>query len=139
MGAEPFRMSVEAGKVREFALPTGPPAPEPLGAAPVSPVTFLQSCSWWQTPESSVWYGVARDYSRLLHGSQEMEFFGEPPSAGTELEGIMRVDKTYEKAGKKGGNMPFTEVVTEFRDVSTGRLVAPSRNTSIETSKAVES
>jgi hypothetical protein len=139
MGAEPFRMSVEAGKVREFALATRSSDPEHLGADPVSPVTFLQSCSWWQTPESSVWYGVARDYSRLLHGQQEMEFFGEPPSAGAQLEGLSRVDKEYEKAGKRGGTMKFTEVVTEFRDVETGRLVATSRNTSIETSKVVES
>jgi hypothetical protein len=139
VAAQPFRMTVEAGKVREFALATRSSDPDHLGPDPVSPATFLQSCSWWQTPESSVWYGIARDYSRLLHGSQEMEFFGEPPLAGTELEGVMRVDKTYEKAGKKGGNMTFTEVVIEFREVGSGRLVATSRNTSIETSKVVES
>lgn len=139
MGTEPFRMTVEAGKVREFALATRSSDPEHLGPEPVSPPTFLQSSSWWQRPENSVWDGVARDYSRLLHGSQEMEFFGEPPAAGTELEGFSRVDKTYEKAGKRGGTMIFTEVVTEFREVGSGRLVATARNTGIETSKVVES
>jgi hypothetical protein len=139
MAAEPFRMTVEAGKVREFALATRSSDPDHLGPEPVSPPTFLQSSSWWQRPENNVWHGIARDYSRLLHGQQEMEFFGEPPSAGTELEGVSRIDKVYEKAGRRGGSMTFTEVVTEFRDVSTGRLVATSRNTSIETSKVVES
>jgi hypothetical protein len=138
MEPEPFRMTVEAGKIREFALATRSSDPDHLGPDPVSPATFLQSSSWWQRPENNVWHGAQRDYSRLLHGSQEMEFFGEPPSAGAELEGVSRVDKVYEKAGKKGGNMTFTEVVTEFRDVATGRLVATSRNTSIETSKVVQ-
>jgi hypothetical protein len=41
----------------------------------------------------------------------------------------------YEKEGKRGGTMRFTEVVTEFRDAS-GVLVAESRSTTIETSKA---
>jgi hypothetical protein len=139
MDPQPFRMTVEAGKVREFALAVRSSDPDHLGDVPVSPPTFLQSSSWWQRPENSPWHGVSRDYSRLLHGSQEMEFFGEPPSAGIELEGVSRIDKVYEKAGKRGGNMTFTEVVTEFRDVATGRLVATSRNTSIETSKVVDS
>jgi hypothetical protein len=139
MEPEPFRMVVEAGKVREFALATRSSDPDHLGPEPVSPPTFLQASSWWQRPENSPWHGIARDYSRLLHGAQEMEFFGEPPVAGTELEGLARIDKVYEKAGKRGGTMSFTEVVIEFREVSTGRLVATSRNTSIETSKVVES
>lgn len=139
MEPQPFRMTVEAGKVREFALATRSSDPEHLGADPVSPPTFLQSSTWWQGPENSPWQGIARDYSRLLHGAQEMEFFGEPPSAGSELEGLARIDKTYEKAGKRGGTMTFTDVVIDFREVATGRLVATSRNTSIETSKVVES
>jgi hypothetical protein len=139
MDPQPFRMTVEAGKVREFALAVRSSDPDHLGPDPVSTPTFLQSSSWWQRPDNSVWEGTTRDYSRLLHGQQEMEFFGEPPSAGTELEGISRIDKVYEKAGKRGGTMTFTEVVTEFRDPTTGRLVATSRNTGIETSKVVES
>jgi hypothetical protein len=139
MGPQPFRMTVEAGKVREFALAVRSSDPDHLGPDAVSSPTFLQSSSWWQGPEHSVWTGVARDYSRLLHGEQEFVFHGEPPSAGAELEGVSRVDAVYEKAGRRGGSMTFTDVVTEFRDVATGRLVATSRNTSIETSKVVES
>ncbi|MGB8649514.1 MAG: MaoC family dehydratase N-terminal domain-containing protein [Mycobacteriales bacterium] len=139
MDPQPFRMTIEAGKVREFALAVRSSDPDHLGPDPVSPPTFLQASSWWQRPENSVWHGVTRDYSRLLHGEQEFVFHGEPPSAGTELEGVSRIDRVYEKAGKRGGTMTFTDVITEFREVGTGRLVATSRNTSIETSKAVKS
>jgi acyl dehydratase len=123
-------MTVEAGKVREFALAVRSADPEHLGDRPVSPPTFLQTCAWWQTPESSVWHGTDRDYSRLLHGSQEFVFHGEPPRAGDELEAVSRIDGTYRKQGRRGGAMAFTDVVTEFRDIHTGRLVAESRNTS---------
>ena len=51
------------------------------------------------------------------------------------LTGVARIDRVYEKQGKRGGTMVFTEVVTEFRDAG-GRLVAESRSTLIETSKA---
>jgi hypothetical protein len=131
-------MTVEAGKVREFALAVRSADPEHLGDRPVSPPTFLQTCVWWQTPESSVWHGVDRDYSRLLHGSQEFVFHGAPPTAGDELEAISRIHRSYRKEGRRGGTMTFTDVVTEFRDVGTGRMVAESWTTSIETGRAVE-
>jgi hypothetical protein len=138
MGTEPFRMTVEAGKVREFALAVRSSDPDHLGAQPVSAPTFLQSSTWWQRPENSPWAGVERDYSRLLHGSQEFVFHGEPPAAGAVLEGVSRIERTYTKAGKRGGEMTFTDVVTEYRDAGTGRLVAESWNTSIETSQVVQ-
>ncbi len=50
------------------------------------------------------------------------------------LECVTRVDKMYEKPGKRGGTMVFTELVTEYRSPD-GRLVAEARSTGIETSK----
>ena len=138
-GPVPFRMTVEAGKVREFALAVRSSDPDHLGPEPVSPPTFLQTAAWWQRPENSPFAGITRDYSRLLHGQQEFIFHGEPPAAGTELEAVSRIDRVYTKAGKRGGEMTFTEAVIEFRDVATGRLVAESRNTGIETSQVVSS
>jgi len=137
---EPFTMVVELGKISEFARATksrhpayaGSPAETP---GPVSPLTFLVSAAFWMTPESSPWSGVERNWERILHGEQEFIFHGEPPRAGTVLTGVARIDRVYEKEGKRGGVMVFTEAVTEFRDAG-GRLVAESRSTLIETSRA---
>jgi hypothetical protein len=131
----PFRMVVEEGKVREFATATKSSHPEHhRDGDPVSPVTFLMAARFWQTPESDAWGETERNYERILHGEQEFVFHGPPPRAGTELVGTQRIDKVYEKEGRRGGTMTFTEVVTEFRDTA-GNLVAEVRATSIETSR----
>jgi hypothetical protein len=133
----PFTMVVEFGKIREFARATKSQNPSYDGApgdATVSPATFLASSLFWQTPESDPYQGVARNYERILHGEQEFVFHGPPPRAGTVLTGTSRIDRIYDKEGKRGGTMTFTEMVTEFRD-GQGRLVAESRGTAIETSQ----
>jgi hypothetical protein len=135
---EPFTMVVELGKIREFARATksrNPAYQGQPGDHPVSPGTFLMACEFWQHPESRALHGVRRDFARILHGEQEFTFHGPPPHAGDVLIGTEHVDKVYEKPGKRGGTMIFTEVVTVFRDPD-GRCVAETRNTTIETSKA---
>jgi hypothetical protein len=132
---EPFRMVVEEGKIREFARATKSSHPDHVrDVDPVSPVTFLMSAAFWQGPESSAWAGIERNYARILHGEQEFVFHGPPPRAGTELVGVQRIANVYEKQGKRGGTMTFTDVVTEFRDLD-GELVAEVTLTSIETSQ----
>ncbi|MGH9000429.1 MAG: FAS1-like dehydratase domain-containing protein [Acidimicrobiia bacterium] len=135
---EPFTMVVELGKVREFARATkstNPAYEGGPGAAVLTPATFLASSAFWQTPAANPFAGVKLNWQRILHGEQEFVFHGEPPRAGTVLTGEARIDRVYEKAGKRGGTMIFTDLVTEYRD-SEGRLVAESRGTLIETSKA---
>jgi hypothetical protein len=135
---EPFTMLVELGKIREFARATksrnsaydGAP-----GDRPVSPTTFLMSAAFWTGPRSDPWVGLDRNFERLLHGEQEFVFHGEPPRAGDQLTGRSRIDRVYTKQGKRGGEMRFTETVTEYRDAA-GRVVAEVRGTSIETSQA---
>jgi hypothetical protein len=127
----PFRVVVEEGKIREFARAVGASHLEHAGPAAIVPPTFLMTATFWQTPECSVWHGVERDLRRLLHGEQEFTFHGPPPSAGTELTAQERIDSVSTKQGKRGGEMTFTTVVTEFRD-STARLVAESRTTTID-------
>ena len=78
---------------------------------------------------------VKLDLRRLLHGGQEYVFHGPPPDAGTELTVQTRVDKIYEKEGKRGGTMTFVVTVTEFRDADAARVVAEARTTTIETGK----
>jgi hypothetical protein len=138
--AAEFFMPIELGAVQQFARATKF-APSVRGDAGrlVSPPTFLISCQHWQGEEHSPWGGSPPDFERLLHGAQEFVFHGPPPRAGDELIGQARIDQVYEKQGARGGVMTFTEIVTEFHDRETGRLVAESRTTCIETSQAVTS
>jgi hypothetical protein len=133
---QPFEMVVELGKVREFARATLSSNPEYFATRePVSPPTFLQTMWFWAGEEHSPWPGGQRPpFERLLHGEQEFVFPGPPPSAGTHLTGVQRIDKVYTKQGSRGGEMAFTEVVTEFRD-DDDVVVAEVRATLIETSK----
>ena len=104
--AEPFRMVVEEGKIREFARATRSRSAEHLRPRdPVSPVTFLACCALWMGEENSAWQGVTRDFANILHGEQEFSFHGPPPVAGTELIGLQSIDRTYEKVGARGGAM----------------------------------
>jgi hypothetical protein len=133
----PFQMVVELGKIREFARATKSANPAYLeGENPLSPVTFLSAAGFWQDKSNSPWGGDGeRNFERILHGEQEFVFLGEPPRAGAVLTGVSRIDRVYEKAGRRGGAMQFTETVTEFRDAA-GQLVAESRSTVIETGQA---
>lgn len=134
---KPFRMVVEEGKVREFArsVKSNNPAYVADGPQTTSPATFLASSAFWQGPEASPLAGVKMNWARILHGEQEFVFPGPPPAAGTELTAEARIDRVFEKEGKRGGTMTFVEVVTEYRDPS-GAVVAESRSTVIETSQA---
>lgn len=132
----PFKMVVERGKIREFARATKSDNPDYLGGdQPLTPVTFLVTSGFWQDASNSPWGDGPRNFERILHGEQEFVFFGEPPRAGDVLTGVSRIERVYEKEGRRGGAMKFTEAVTEFRD-PVGKLVAESRTTSIETGQA---
>ena len=65
-----FELSVERGKIREFARATGSSSPEYLDAAnPVVPPTFLATVVFWQPPEAAAhltFYG-------LIEGCPELE------------------------------------------------------------------
>jgi len=136
---EPFSMTIERGKIREFARATMSENPEYLDdpTPPIEP-TFLTSVSFWTPPGQSVFSKVKMDLKRILHGGQEYVFHGPPPRAGQELTVQTRVAEIYEKEGKRGGTMTFVVTVTEFRD-ETGTIVAEARSTAIETGKPATS
>ena len=130
---EPATMPIERGKIREFARACKSDNPEYVDArTPAAPPTFLTTVNFWMGRASSPLQRLDIDLRRLLHGGQEYVFHGPPPHAGTELTFQTRVDKIYEKEGRRGGTMTFIETVTEFRD-PTGTLVAEARSTAIET------
>ena len=130
----PFSMVVEGGKIREFARAVRASHHSYLAArVPVAPPTFLVTEQFWRGPESNPIGENSLNVARLLHGAQEFTFHGSPPRAGDRLIGVARVDKVYEKIGRRGGNMSFVELVTEYRDAR-GALIAESCATLIETS-----
>ncbi|WP_083473764.1 MaoC family dehydratase N-terminal domain-containing protein [Frankia sp. R43] len=132
-------MSLERGKIREFARATASTAPEYLDdPAPPVPPTFLRTSTFWEpeglpAPTSE----LNLDNSRCLHGEEEFEFFGPPPRAGAELTVVSRLESVTEKQGRRGGTMRVFVSVQDFTDAD-GRLVARRRTTGIETGKAPE-
>ena len=134
----PFEIVIEPGKVREFARALGSVDPTHIeGTLPISPPTFLVTEQFWSEPANQAIPDGALNWERLLHGQQEFVFHGPPPRAGARLTGSSRVDRVYEKHGKRGGVMTLLDLVTEYRD-ETGALVAESRSTLLETSAAAD-
>jgi hypothetical protein len=135
---EPFGLEVERGKIRELARATYSEHPAYLDdERPVAPPTFLITTFFWEHEDSNPWDRVQMDQQRGLHAEQEYVFHGPPPRAGTRLTCQSRIDRIYDKEGRKGGTLTFVEMVTEFRD-ETGRLVAEGKLTGVETSKPPE-
>ncbi len=134
-----YEMAVERGKIREFARATRSRNPAYLDdPQPVCPPTFLQTSSFWAPASGGgddLLKALGGDLSRALHGEQEFIFHGEPPRAGTILEVSSRAGDTWEKQGKRGGTLKFTQTITEFRDQQ-GNLVAEGKSTLIITERA---
>jgi hypothetical protein len=75
------------------------------------------------------------DVQRGLHAEEEYTFFGPPPRAGTRLTGRSRIGEIYTRQGRRGGELTFAVLHTDFHD-ETGRLVARSTMTGVETTRA---
>ncbi len=73
---------------------------------------------------------------RVLHGEQRFEYH-KPLRPGMTLTVTGRAGKTWEKEGRRGGTMRFSESVSEYRDEE-GELVVTATSVGIVTSKAVE-
>lgn len=128
-GAE-YEMVVERGKIAEFAAAMQSQNPAYAGPDAIIPPTFLTSSALWAPEGARIDHGF--DRRRLLHGEQEFVFHGPPPRAGQALTAVDVIADRYEKPGRKGGQMRFIVVVTEYRDAD-GTLVAEGRSTLIET------
>jgi len=74
--------------------------------------------------------------ARLLHGEQRFEYH-QPMRAGMRLTVTSHPGKHWEKEGKRGGKLRFTETITEYRD-ERGELVVTATSVGIITEKAVE-
>jgi hypothetical protein len=101
----------------------------------VVPPTFLVTAqAFWAGPTDDALADIDFDLARLLHGEEEYVFHGPPPRAGETLSVRRRIERRWEREGKRGGTMRFAAVVNEFRD-GTGRVVAEQRSTLIETAR----
>ncbi|MGD9793738.1 MAG: MaoC family dehydratase N-terminal domain-containing protein [Acidimicrobiia bacterium] len=133
---EPFALAVETGKIREFARATkSRNAAYSVSENAVSPVTFLMTADHWMTKVNLPWGDHQRNLARVLHAEQEFVFHGEPPRAGDVLTGRCRIEKAFDKEGKRGGTLSFAVLLWEYWNAS-GRLVAEVRFTQVETKKA---
>ena len=74
--------------------------------------------------------------TRLLHGEQRFEYH-KPLRPGMRLEVSSRPGRSWEKQGKRGGTMKFSETITELRDQD-GELVVTQISVGIMTGKVVE-
>jgi hypothetical protein len=74
--------------------------------------------------------------ARVLHGEERYEYF-QPLRPGMELRVSTRAGKTWEKEGRRGGKLRFSESVREYRDEA-GELVLRATTVGVVTSQAVE-
>jgi hypothetical protein len=133
----PFPVSIEHGKILEFAAATHSGNPAYRQERAVVPPTFLTTQMFWQEwagAGANPWHQVKLDQQRGMHAEQEYVFHGEPPRAGMTLTAQSRIAEIYQKQGRRGGTLTFAVLVTEFRDAA-GRLVAEARMTGVETAR----
>lgn len=137
-----FEFLVERGKIREFANSIEDDNPmyrnvEYAQASPfgniITPPTFLRTF-FYEDP-ISVQALKVRDWSYILHGEQEFEYFL-PLLAGDALTCQDRIAGMFEKEGRRGGKLTFGVIETTFHN-QRGEKVQVARRTLIETSQTV--
>jgi len=71
-----------------------------------------------------------------LHAEQRFEYH-RPIVAGDVLTSTTRTGESWTKQGRRGGNLRFTELITEYRDQN-GDLVVTATGVSVATERVVE-
>ena len=143
------RFPVEAGHILTFARAIGDTNEAYAGAltgADVvpAPPTFVQASAHFdpdyilRPKPGQPWFGSGKDATGLapngeggssmargLHAEQHYEYH-RPLRAGDVLSATTRSGEGWEKQGKRGGKLVFSESITEFRDQA-GELVVTAR------------
>ena len=152
---------IEAGHIMMFARSVGDPNPvyydrehaagtEAGGI--IAPPTFPQSRAQFEPgyflrPKiGEPWFGSGKDPSGVppeqlgggtgLHAEQHFEYH-RTPKAGETLYVTTREGETWEKQGRRGGKLMFSEGIVEYRDAD-GELVVTARSIGVRTEKVVE-
>ncbi len=79
--------------------------------------------------------GGGGDSARMLHAEQQYVYH-QPIRPGDDLTVTTKRGKSWEKEGRRGGTMSFSEVITEFRNQK-GELVVTATSVGVTTGKAV--
>jgi acyl dehydratase len=127
-----FRLPVERGKLREFALAVSEDNPIHFDAEEarrqglpdiVAPPTFTVT-QMWQVPreERERRLGANLAYDRVLHGEQEF-FYRRLPVAGEVLDARMRIASDVTKRGRRGGAMRVVTYESVFTDAAGEEVV----------------
>jgi acyl dehydratase len=158
------RFPVDAAHIAMFARAIGDPNPvyyEPeealrsgLAGIPAPP-TFVQASAHFD-PEYPLrpafdrpWFGSGREATGVtrqpgsgsgggggLHAEQHYEYH-RPLLAGDTLSATTRAGERWEKQGRRGGSLQFSETITEYRNQA-GELVVTARGVGVRTSQVVE-
>jgi N-terminal half of MaoC dehydratase len=152
-----LRFPVEAGHILQFARAIGDENPAYQGAMTSAaggvpaPPTFVQASAHYdpdyplRPKPGQPWFGSGRGDGFTptggggggggLHAEQHFEYH-KPLRAGMVLTATRRAGGTWEKEGRRGGKLHFTEAITEFRDEH-GDLVVTARAVGVRTERVV--
>ena len=153
---------VEAGHILLFARSIGDPNPiyDPTqtdATEVIAPPTFVQASAqfdpdYFLRPKVGAdgWFGSGGSPSGAkraeggggggggggLHAEQHFEYH-RPLKAGDVLSATTKPGETWEKQGKRGGKLIFSESVTEYRNQD-GELVVTARGVGVRPERVVE-
>ena len=152
------RFPIEASHILMFARSVGDPNPiydpsQTDAADIVAPPTFAQASAqfdpdYFLRPKSGEpWFGSGATPTGVprtggsgggggLHAEQHFEYH-RPLRAGDVLTGTTQPGNTWEKQGRRGGKLIFSESVTEYRDQN-GELVITARGVGVRTETVVQ-
>jgi acyl dehydratase len=138
----PYEVRIERGKIKEFADAFGDPDPiyrdpndpgaKALGGI-VAPPTFLRSFLY--EPRISAEALKVKDWSYIVHGEQEFEYFA-PIVAGDVLTAQERIVSVAEKDSRRAGTLHIAVIETVFHN-QRGEKVQVARRTLVETGKRI--
>ena len=127
-----------------------------MGAV-IAPPTFVQSSAQFdpdyglRPKTGKPWFGSGKEPTGIkrepgggggggggggLHAEQHYEYH-QPLRAGDVLTAATKPGKTWEKEGKRGGKLMFSESVTEYRNQA-GELVVTARGIGVRTERPAD-
>lgn len=160
------RFPVESAHIAMFARSINDPNPvyyDPEYAASTevggipAPPTFVQASAqfdpdYFLRPKfDQPWFGSGREATGIvrepgkgggggggggLHAEQHFEYH-RPLLAGDVLTATTREGDKWEKQGRRGGSLQFSETITEYRNAA-GELVVTARGVGVRTGQVVE-
>lgn len=108
---EPFQLTIERGKVREFLMAIGDDNPAYAVEDPPMPPTFSTVFTFWgDVGLVNILKAVGVEIWNVLHGEQEYQYLA-PMHVGDTITGQSRIENIYTKGG-----MDFVELVTDYKN-----------------------